>query len=168
MDSTVRANICFTKAESDDTALLEAAKLAGVLDVIEALPYGMDNWIGPQGANVSGGERQRLGLARAFLRAPEIFVLDEATSALDVSLEQTVRDNLMSCFEGRTIVTVTHRLTSILSVDHIICIEKGRVVEEGSPRELLARRCGAFSRMVDAAPLPSDPRVTTRAELSST
>ena len=168
MDSTVRANICVAKAEADDKALREAAKLAGVLDVIEALPYGMDNWIGPQGANFSGGERQRLGLARAILRDPEIFVLDEATSALDVSLEQTVRDNLMSCFEGRTIVTVTHRLTSILSVDHIICIEKGRVVEEGSPRELLARGSGAFSRMVDATPLPSDPRVTTPAELSST
>lgn len=157
MDSTVKANIQIAKAEADDKALRQAAKLAGVLDVIEALPYGMDNWIGMQGANFSGGERQRLGLARAILRDPNILVLDEATSALDIGLEQTIRNNLASRFRERTLVVVTHRLTTVLECDHVVCIASGRVLEEGAPGVLLARREGAFSRMLREAYQSTDP-----------
>ena len=139
MHSSIGENIMVARAGAPLEAVREAARLAGILDVIESFPYGFDEWVGPQGANLSGGQRQRLGLARAFLRDPQILILDEATSALDIRLEDTVRESLRSQFHGRTIVMITHRLASVLSADHIVCIENGRIVDAGSPAELLAK-----------------------------
>jgi ATP-binding cassette, subfamily B, bacterial len=148
MQSTVSANIRVARADATDEELREVARLAGVLADIDALPDGMDHWIGPQAANFSGGQRQRLGLARAFLRDPGILILDEATAALDVGLEQNIRTTLATRYQGRTIVIITHRLSTVANADHIICLEDGRIVEEGAPRKLLAQPAGTFRRLL--------------------
>jgi ABC-type multidrug transport system fused ATPase/permease subunit len=152
MDSTIRANIQVSRAEADDGDIREAARLAGILDVIESQAYGLDHWIGPQGANFSGGQRQRLGLARAFLRDPDILVLDEATSALDGALDEAIGRNIRTHFEGRTVIIITHKLDAVVHYDHLVCMVDGRIAEEGPPAVLLAKRDGAFRRMLDATP----------------
>ncbi|HKD47800.1 MAG TPA: ABC transporter ATP-binding protein [Rhizomicrobium sp.] len=137
IDSTIDANIRIARAEADPAAVREAVELADFLDVVNAFPDGMQHWIGPQGGNLSGGQRQRLGLARAILRDPDILVLDEATSALDDAIERTVQRNLRARFKGRTILIVTHRASTMLSADHLIFLEGGRVTAEGAPTGLL-------------------------------
>jgi ABC-type multidrug transport system fused ATPase/permease subunit len=139
IDSTVDDNIRIARADADAPAVREAAQMAGLLDVIEAFPDGMKHWIGPQGGNLSGGQRQRLGLARAILRDPGVLILDEATSALDDALEKTVQENLQSRFQNRTIIMITHRASALLAADHVICLERGRVVAHGKPEDLLSR-----------------------------
>lgn len=151
MDHTVEANIRLARADADEAAIRDAAKLAGILDVIEAFPEGMQQWIGVHGANLSGGQRQRLGLARALLRDPDILILDEATSALDADIERTVRQNLKSSSKTRTVLIITHRLHTVLSVDHLICLQGGHVIEEGSPLDLQARPGGTFRRLLQEA-----------------
>ena len=144
IDSTIDANIRIARADADAPAVREAARLAGLLDVIETFPDGMKHWIGPQGGNLSGGQRQRLGLARAVLRDPGILILDEATNALDDALEKTVQRNLRSRFKDRTIIMITHRTSALLAADHLICLEQGRVVAQGAPGDLLSNEGGPF------------------------
>lgn len=137
IDSTIDANIRIARAEAGAAAVHEAAELADFMDVVNAFADGMQHWIGPQGANLSGGQRQRLGLARAILRDPDILILDEATSALDDAIERTVQRNLRARFKGRTILIVTHRAGTMLAADHLVFLEAGRVVAEGTPADLL-------------------------------
>ncbi len=150
MDSTIRANIQVSRADATDADIREAARVAGIWDIIEAQPYGLDHWIGPHGANFSGGQRQRLGLARAFLRDPQILVLDEATNALDAGLDEAIRANLTARFGDRTLVVITHKLETALQCDHLIHIAAGRVLEEGEPTALIAQRDGSFRALLDA------------------
>ena len=105
--------------------------------MIEALPDGSFTWIGQQGMRFSGGQRQRLGLARAILRDPAFLILDEAMSALDKSLEDSVRHAIDRRFAGRTRLLITHRTETLSDVDHVICLDQGRVVAEGPPAEVL-------------------------------
>lgn len=142
IDSTIEANIRIARADAEPAAVQQAVELAGFSDVIESFPDGLKHWIGPQGGNLSGGQRQRLGLARAILRDPDILILDEATSALDEELERLVQNNLRGRFKNRTIIIITHRLSTVGAADNVICLDRGRVVAQGSPDELALPRIG--------------------------
>ena len=116
-----------------------AAKAAQVHDFIQSLPDGYDTTVGERGLKLSGGEKQRVGIARTLLKDPPILVLDEATSALDTDTEMEIQAELKAMGEGRTVLTIAHRLSTIVDADRIVVLEKGEVVEEGSHAELLAR-----------------------------
>lgn len=143
IDSTIEANIRIARADAGVAAVQKAVSLAGFTDVVESFPDGLKHWIGPQGGNLSGGQRQRLGLARAILRDPDILILDEATSALDEQLERSVQTNLRGQFRGRTVILITHRLSTIGAADHVVCLDRGRVVAEGPPGELPLAHVGS-------------------------
>ena len=137
IDGTVAENIRMARPEASDAEVHDAAALAGALGFIEALPEGLESWIGQQGLNLSGGQRQRLGIARAVLRDPDLLILDEATNALDAALEDGIRARLRRAFAGRTLVLVTHREDVALTADHVVRLQGGRVVASGAPHAVL-------------------------------
>jgi ABC-type multidrug transport system fused ATPase/permease subunit len=155
IEGTLQDNILMARAGASEAEVANAARIAGLNELIEALPDGYENWIGQQGLNLSGGQRQRLGLARAVLRDPQLLILDEAMSALDRGLESDIRAALNKHFAGRTVLLITHRLETVLSADHVICIDQGRVQEEGSPEDLLSNPAGALSRLLRRRPFDS-------------
>jgi ABC-type multidrug transport system fused ATPase/permease subunit len=148
IEGTVAENIRMARAEAGLDEIRSAAEAAGVLEIVARAADGFDTWIGQQGLNLSGGQRQRIGLARAILRDPDLLILDEATSALDREIEQRIRANLATRFAGRTILIITHRLETIRAVDHVVCLQDGRVIEEGAPTALLGQAGGTFHRLL--------------------
>ena len=128
VEGTVIDNIRMAKPQASEDEVIDAARLAGVAEFIEPLPEGYGTWIGQQGLRFSGGQRQRLGLARAVLRDPQVLILDEATSALDSDLEQRIRSALRSRFAGRTVLVISHRPSTVSDADHVVRLESGRVV----------------------------------------
>jgi ATP-binding cassette subfamily B protein len=136
---TIRENIAAAKSNATFEDVVEAARLAGADEFIERLPRGFDTMIEEGSANLSGGQRQRLAIARALLVNPRILILDEATSALDAESEAIVQANLMSIAEGRTVVIISHRLSSLVPSDAILVMEHGRVIDQGTHHELLSR-----------------------------
>lgn len=145
-NDTIRQNIAYGRPDAGDEALRDAARRAQLLDFIEGLPDGWDTRVGERGLKLSGGEKQRVGIARVILRDPAILVLDEATSALDTATEQAVQAALEEASRGRTVLTVAHRLSTIRKADEILVLEQGRVVERGSFNTLLERK-GLFAEM---------------------
>ncbi|MFI6865453.1 ABC transporter ATP-binding protein [Nocardia sp. NPDC050406] len=137
--ASVADNLRFAKPEATDAELHSAARAAQIHDHIAALPDGYDTLVGERGYRFSGGEKQRLAVARAILRNPPILVLDEATSALDTRTEREVQDAIDTLSAGRTTLTIAHRLSTIRAADQIVVLDRGRVVERGSHPELLAR-----------------------------
>ena len=125
--------------------MIGAAKLAGAHEFIMDLPAGYDAPVGEHGALLSGGQRQRLGLARALVMRPTILILDEATSALDYESERAIEGNLSVICRGRTVLVITHRLNLVRRADRVIVLEAGRILEQGSPSDLLAAG-GYFAR----------------------
>jgi ATP-binding cassette subfamily B protein len=123
-----------------------AARAAGCEDFIAALPGGLAAVVGERGTMLSGGQRQRIGIARAFLKDAPVLILDEATSALDRLSEKEIQDALATLMLGRTVLAVAHRLSTLTAFDRIIVLVDGRIVEDGSPAELL-RRGGLFERV---------------------
>ncbi len=119
--------------------MLEAARAAGLEEFITRLPERCETVIGERGANLSGGQRQRLAIARALLRKPQVLIFDETTSHLDTATERATQESLRSVLAGRTVVLVAHRLSTVKQADLIYLLHQGRVVEEGSHRQLLAR-----------------------------
>ncbi len=146
-DGSVKENIAFGKADASEEEIVEAAKRANIHDYIVSLPEGYDTWVGERGVQLSGGQRQRISIARAFLKNPPILILDEATSALDNITETQIQLALNELSEGRTVVAVAHRLSTIRSADQIVVIERGKIVEKGTHEELV-QAGGRYAEML--------------------
>ena len=137
---TVRANISYGLDDVPLERIRWAAEKANAIEFIDAMPEGFDTVLGDRGERLSGGQRQRISIARALLRDPEILILDEATSALDSISERLVQESLEYLMRGRTVIVIAHRLSTIESADHVVVLDNGRVVEDGTYAELLARK----------------------------
>jgi len=136
--ASVRENLRFARPDATDAELEESARAAQIHDLIASLPDGYDTVVGERGHRFSGGEQQRLAIARAILRNPPVLVLDEATSALDTETEFLVQRALERLSEGRTTIAIAHRLSTVRDADQIVVLERGRIVERGTHEELLA------------------------------
>lgn len=136
-NDTIRYNIAYGRDNATWAEIEAAAKAAQIHDFIQALPEGYDTAVGERGLKLSGGEKQRVGIARTLLKNPPILLLDEATSALDTETEQDIKDALHAAGQGRTVLTIAHRLSTIAEADRIIVLEKGEIVETGTHDELL-------------------------------
>lgn len=146
-DTTVRENIAYGMPEVSEAAIEKAVEAAALTEVVAALPKGLDTSVGEAGGLLSGGQKQRISIARALLKDAPILILDEATSALDSESENQIKEALETLMKGRTCLTVAHRLSTIDRADRIVVMSDGKIVEEGTPAELLARG-GAYARMV--------------------
>jgi len=138
-NATIRENIVFG-GEFSDSEVIHAAKLAHAHDFIMDLPQGYDTLVGDQGITLSGGEKQRIAIARAMIRQPQFLILDEATSSLDNISEAAVQKAIDQVARECTTLVIAHRLTTIQNADKIVVIEKGRVIEEGTHEELMEKR----------------------------
>jgi subfamily B ATP-binding cassette protein MsbA len=141
---SVRDNLLFAREGASDSQIFEALERANIRDFIEKLPQGLDTTLGEQASKLSGGEKQRLSIARAFLRASPILILDEATSQLDADNERAVQRALNDLMKTRSAIIIAHRLSTIREVDEIFVMGGGEIIERGSPAELLAREHGHF------------------------
>ncbi|MBT8412978.1 MAG: ABC transporter ATP-binding protein/permease [Boseongicola sp.] len=138
-NDSVFYNIAYGRPEATRKEIIEAAKAAKIHDFISSLPEGYDTAVGERGLKLSGGEKQRVGIARTLLKNPPILLLDEATSALDTETEAEIQHELKAMGEGRTVLTIAHRLSTIAHADQIVVLENGVIAEEGTHDELLAR-----------------------------
>ena len=139
LHGTIRENLRHARPDATDDEMVAAARRAQIHDVIAALPDGYDTVVGARGHRFSGGEKQRLAIARTLLRDPRVLVLDEATSALDNRTERAVQAALDEASRGRTTITIAHRLSTVRDADRIVVLDAGRIVEQGGHEELIAR-----------------------------
>lgn len=147
-NESVRNNIALGKHDATDEKILEAAKIANAHEFIVDLPKGYDTNIGDGGNKLSGGQKQRLSIARAVLKNPPVMLLDEATSALDTESERLVQDALENMMQNRTSIVIAHRLSTIQNADKIVVMQKGKIVEIGSHKDLLTAE-GVYRNLVD-------------------
>ena len=137
-NDTIGYNIAYGREGASHAEVITAAKAASIHDFINSLPDGYDTTVGERGLKLSGGEKQRVGIARTLLKDPPILLLDEATSALDTETERDIQDSLRTMGQGRSVITIAHRLSTVVDADKIIVLEKGQVSEQGTHDELLA------------------------------
>jgi ABC-type transport system involved in Fe-S cluster assembly fused permease/ATPase subunit len=138
-NDTIRYNIAYGRDGATEQEIFDAARAAQIHEFIIALPEGYETQVGERGLKLSGGEKQRVGIARTLLKDPPILLLDEATSALDTETEASIQDALRRAGEGRTVITIAHRLSTISDADRIVVLQNGEVVEQGTHDDLLAR-----------------------------
>ena len=136
---TIRANICFGKPDATEAEMIEAAKKARGHDFIMALPQGYDTPVGEGGGTLSGGEKQRISIARAILKDAPIIILDEATASIDPENEHLIQQAISALTRGKTVITIAHRLATIQNADQILVVDDGRIAESGTHQELLAQ-----------------------------
>lgn len=137
---SVYENIAYGKTEATREEVIRAAKMAGAHEFIEALKDGYDTYVGERGVKLSGGQKQRISIARVLLRAPKLVILDEATASLDNESEHLVAESLDKLAEGRTTLTIAHRLTTIQGADRILVLAGNQIVEEGNHEQLLEKK----------------------------
>lgn len=147
-DDTVMGNIRLGRRDATDEEVLAAAKAAMCDEFVQKLPQGYDTMIGENGSKLSGGERQRISIARALLKNAPIVLLDEATASLDVENESQVQEALSNLLAGKTVLVIAHRMRTVMNADKIVVLDEGRLVEEGSPDQLI-QQDGLFARMVN-------------------
>jgi ATP-binding cassette, subfamily B, bacterial len=154
--ASVRENLRFARPDATDEEIEEAARTARIHDLVESLPDGYDTIVGERGYRFSGGEKQRMAIARTILRNPPVLVLDEATSSLDTQTEAAVQAELERLSEGRTTITIAHRLSTVRDADQIVVLDHGGIVERGTHEQLLERR-GEYAALVarDVAEQPA-------------
>jgi ABC-type transport system involved in Fe-S cluster assembly fused permease/ATPase subunit len=141
-NDTIEYNIRYGRPDATEAEVAEAARLAQIDRFIRSLPEGYETSVGERGLKLSGGEKQRVAIARTILKGPPVLVLDEATSALDSFTEKEIQDALDLVSKGRTTLVIAHRLSTVINADEIIVLDKGVIVERGHHRELLGgRRC---------------------------
>jgi subfamily B ATP-binding cassette protein HlyB/CyaB len=144
---SVRENIAITDPAAPIEAVMHVAQLAGAHEFISELPEGYDTVVGEQGSSLSGGQRQRIAIARALFTHPRVLILDEATSALDYESESILQRNMAAICQGRTVIMIAHRLSSVRQAHRIIAMDKGRIVEQGSHDELLKNPKGLYAHL---------------------
>ena len=144
---TIADNIAYAKPDASMQEIKHAAKLANAAEFIEKLPNGYETMVGERGIKLSGGQRQRIAIARAILKDAPILVLDEATSALDSESESLIQEALLRLMRGRTSIVVAHRLSTISSLDRIVVLDNGKIIEQGSHDELLKLKGGQYKKL---------------------
>ncbi|MFP4519910.1 MAG: ATP-binding cassette domain-containing protein, partial [Oceanicaulis sp.] len=153
-NTTLRQNILYGRPGADEAALMDAVERARLKAFVDQLPDGLDTRVGERGLKLSGGEKQRVGVARAILKDPPILILDEATSALDSQTEAEVQEALAEAARGRTTIAVAHRLSTIAKADVILVMEDGRLTEAGPHADLLGadgRYAAMWRKQAEAA-----------------
>jgi ATP-binding cassette subfamily B protein len=134
--ATIRDNVAYGSTDATQDDVVRAAKVAQLHDHIMSLPDGYDTWVGERGATLSGGQRQRLSIARSVLIDPPILILDDSTSSVDVETERLIHAAMVAVMKGRTTFVIAHRLSTVRDADHIIVLDRGRIVEQGSHEQL--------------------------------
>jgi len=152
--TTVRENIAYGRPDATEEEIIEAARRAQADEFIREMPQGYDNLVGERGGHLSVGQRQRIGIARAFLKNAPILLLDEQTSALDPATESAIMETIKELMRGRTTLIATHRLATIHNLDQIIVLDHGRVIEQGPGPDLIARG-GVYAKLYSSGHFPS-------------
>lgn len=145
-NDTVGYNVHYGRPEAGEEEMVQAAKLARIHDFVEGLPDGYDTTVGERGLKLSGGEKQRVAIARTILKGPQILLFDEATSALDTKTEREIQDSLKEVSRDRTTLVIAHRLSTVVEADEILVLEQGRIVERGRHESLLEQK-GVYAQM---------------------
>ena len=147
-NETIKNNILLGKENATDEEIIEALKIANAWEFVKDLKGGINYNIGDAGGKISGGQKQRLSIARAVLKNPPIMILDEATSALDTESERLVQDALEKMMKNRTSIIIAHRLSTIQNADEIVVMNKGEIAEQGTHAELIAKN-GVYKKLVE-------------------